>query len=457
MRSVLVLIALLFSANLVWAERGQENERSLQWDAGKKQNAPQRKKKPAPLGKAWWKAVGDPAIYAFRDCAVARVTTVPDATSPGYKAGDDIFRACSKEFDYLYGVLFSGYGDHGKVKAAFDKISENIVLPALDDAIKRRHAAEADQQTIRDGKSKAALNQLFDCGVESSRRLASATSENAETVATAVLSRCSPFLTDYIDLEATTYAQRQELEQYVVEKFRPFVIQHIVEARAGIQPPADKAAPEEAKGSSSGTGFFVTRDGNVLTNHHVISGCSSINVIDGSGQRFGAMVRNTEAANDLALLRAFTKTNMVATFRPAEAVRAGEDVVVFGYPYSGLLTSSGNVVTGSVTALQGMQNDERFFQVSAPLQPGNSGGALLDRSGNVIGIVQSKLNAINVAVVTGDIPQNVNFAIKGSIATDFLAANGIRDTGAPLTGIRDVPTIAEGAKDFSVRIVCEKP
>ncbi len=101
-------------------------------------------------------------------------------------------------------------------------------------------------------------------------------------------------------------------------------------------------------------------------------------------------------------------------------MRQGEDIVVYGFPLPGVLSSGGNVSTGNVTALTGLGDDSRFLQISAPVQPGNGGGPLLDRSGNVVGVVVSKLNALSVASATGDVPQNVNFAIKASVALAFL-------------------------------------
>ncbi|MFX4941208.1 serine protease, partial [Acinetobacter baumannii] len=86
-------------------------------------------------------------------------------------------------------------------------------------------------------------------------------------------------------------------------------------------------------------------------------------------------------------------------------VRLGEGVAVFGYPLSGMLSTSGNFTLGNVTALSGLGDDSRYFQISAPVQPGNSGGPLVDANGNLIGVVTSKLNALKVMVATnGDIP-----------------------------------------------------
>ena len=74
---------------------------------------------------------------------------------------------------------------------------------------------------------------------------------------------------------------------------------------------------------------------------------------------------------------------------------------------------------GNVTALAGLHDDSRYLQVSAPVQNGNSGGLLLDGSGNLGGVVSAKLDAIKVAMAAGDLPQNVNFAVKSAIVATF--------------------------------------
>ena len=72
-----------------------------------------------------------------------------------------------------------------------------------------------------------------------------------------------------------------------------------------------------------------------------------------------------------------------------------------------------------------MRDDSRFMQISAAVQPGNSGGPAVDEAGRLIGVVVAKLNALAIAMITGDIPQNVNFAIKVATLASFLEANGI--------------------------------
>ena len=101
-----------------------------------------------------------------------------------------------------------------------------------------------------------------------------------------------------------------------------------------------------------------------------------------------------------------------------------------------------------------MENDFRFLQISAPVQPGNSGGPLLDASGHIIGVNTSKLNALVMAVVTGDIPQNVNFALKDSVARIFLDANQVNYKTEPSKKKLEPADIGEKAREFTLRLEC---
>ncbi len=111
-------------------------------------------------------------------------------------------------------------------------------------------------------------------------------------------------------------------------------------------------------------------------------------------------------------------------------------------------TSGPTLTTGEVSALAGLRDNPRQIQISAPVQPGNSGGPLLDGSGNVVGVVVSKLNAQRVARSTGDIPQNVNFAVKGAEVVEFLRRQGVQpllaagEAGPPRRGAAEVGEIA---------------
>jgi len=147
----------------------------------------------------------------------------------------------------------------------------------------------------------------------------------------------------------------------------------------------------------AGTGFVVSSNGHIVTNQHVVDGC----VGDIQGNLTGeAPVKlrlvSSDETNDLALLQAPGSFKDVATIKD-KAVHSGDNVVAIGFPYHGLLTSDFTVTTGIVSSLSGIFNDTRFLQISAAVQPGNSGGPLFASSGEVVGVVAAKLNALRVA------------------------------------------------------------
>ncbi|MBI1779299.1 MAG: trypsin-like peptidase domain-containing protein [Proteobacteria bacterium] len=217
--------------------------------------------------------------------------------------------------------------------------------------------------------------------------------------------------------------------------------------------PAKKAAPPQV---ATGTGFFVTKAGHIVTNHHVAGACRSLQVHAVGEAPVGARLVATSPREDLALLKVSEPGEAVSVIRAGPALRPGDGVVVFGFPLPGLVTTSGNLTTGNVSALAGLADSTGFFQISAPVQPGNSGGPLLDMSGNVIGVIVSKLDAAKVASVIGDIPQNVNFAIKASVLTSFLEAHDIRYETAPSSATLSVADVGERARSFTVMVECYK-
>ncbi|TGE00535.1 serine protease [Methylobacterium nonmethylotrophicum] len=213
------------------------------------------------------------------------------------------------------------------------------------------------------------------------------------------------------------------------------------------------ATPPAAKPrDSSGTGFFVGGSGEVLTNAHVVEDCGRVEVRGPLGA-VPAQVVARDAANDLAILRTGLTPPKVAALRMG--IRLGEPVAAFGYPLAGVLSTSGNFTLGNVTALTGLGDNTSYLQVSAPVQPGNSGGPLLDGNGNFVGVVTAKLNALKVMVATnGDIPQNVNFALKGAVAATFLESNGVAFTAGSAAAPMAPADLADHAKAMSVSVTC---
>ena len=199
----------------------------------------------------------------------------------------------------------------------------------------------------------------------------------------------------------------------------------------------------------SGTGFFVAPN-RIVTNNHVVSGCTKdIQVRYSNRRAYTATISGQDSTNDLVLLYTDMDNLSIATFYPRP--RVGDQVASYGFPRSDILSSSGNCTVGNVTSLTGPKDDTRFLQMSAPIQPGNSGGALLDMSGSVVGVVVAQLGTLPKSV-----PQNVNFAIQPSFVMNFLSVKGGTLKYSSSTGTRKPPH--EGcaiAKKFTIQVYCQ--
>lgn len=217
--------------------------------------------------------------------------------------------------------------------------------------------------------------------------------------------------------------------------------------------PAGAASAPAASGQvkaprrSSASGFRVAA-GRIVTNHHVVNGCSHLQV-----NGVAAELQTSDARSDLALLQVSLPGASASLRETPGAI--GEPVAVVGYPLRGVL-SGYSMTLGNLSSLAGVRGDTRLLQLSAPVQPGNSGGPMLDAAGNLIGVVVSKLNALNMARLTGDIPQNVNFAINAQVLRGFLDANGVSYTVAGNAPALAPTEIAEKARGFTVLVECWK-
>jgi Trypsin-like peptidase domain len=214
-------------------------------------------------------------------------------------------------------------------------------------------------------------------------------------------------------------------------------------------------ASAQAAEISSGSGVMIGDHGEVLTNAHVVNACAQIIVRSPAGDSATAQFIARDEKNDLAVVRT-RPLSSVATFRDGKPVRAGDAIVALGYPLAGLLATTANLTVGNVSALAGLGDDSRYLQISAPVQPGNSGGPLLDGSGHLVGIVTAKLDAALVARFTGDIPQNVNFALKAEVARTFLDSKGIAYHSAPSDKQLSPADVGNVARPFTLRIECER-
>jgi S1-C subfamily serine protease len=142
-----------------------------------------------------------------------------------------------------------------------------------------------------------------------------------------------------------------------------------------------------------------------------------------------------DTADDLALLKAEGRFAPLP-ITSSRAVKLGATVATVGFPDVGLQGFAPKFARGEIASLSGAADDARYFQISVPLQPGNSGGPLVDEHGNVVGVVAAKLNAVTALATSGALPENVNYAVKSSFLLGFLES---------------VPEVAEKLKDPGVK------
>lgn len=201
---------------------------------------------------------------------------------------------------------------------------------------------------------------------------------------------------------------------------------------------------------ATGTAFFVDSVGHAVTNAHVVEGCARVTIHNDA-----AVVQGIDHENDLAVIRIASRSQPLP-LRSARPVRSGDEVVALGFPLQSILSPEMNVTSGIVSAMSGLGGDSRYLQMTAPIQPGNSGGPLLDVNGRVVGVVVAKLDALRVMRETGDVPQNVNFALSVGALRTFLDARGIEHSISAVEVARSVADIGAGARASVVRIECWK-
>jgi S1-C subfamily serine protease len=204
---------------------------------------------------------------------------------------------------------------------------------------------------------------------------------------------------------------------------------------------------------TTGTAFVVSSAGFLITNAHVIAGCRKVTI---PATNTTAEVVKVDKANDLALLKVTFPIVESPSIAKGDSIVLGLDVVIFGYPLPGVISSSGNLATGVVSGLTGLADDSRFFQFSAPIQPGNSGGPALNRMGQIIGVVSATLNPQAEYAAVGNLPQNVNFAIGPNMLRQFLASQNVpfRESSQWISWKKDIDSLAAYATTFTYQVVC---
>lgn len=226
------------------------------------------------------------------------------------------------------------------------------------------------------------------------------------------------------------------------------------QAEVQRQQDAEKAKAEqdrrqkEANAVSIGSGFFVTSNGYFVTNYHVVKDAASITLLSTDGKKHEGKIVRVDRVNDLAIIKVDGKFSAlpIASSRTA---RRGQSVATVGYPHADVQGVEPKVTEGIISSLSGISDDPRIFQISVPIQSGNSGGPLVTREGNVIGIVVSKLSASAMLKQTGDVTQNVNYAIKSNYLLELLSSERLDShlvqTNKKTRNLEDVTNFVEKA------------
>jgi hypothetical protein len=215
----------------------------------------------------------------------------------------------------------------------------------------------------------------------------------------------------------------------------------------------DDTTPDDGKIIiiGSGSGFFVTDQGHVVSNDHVIGICKKVIAYE-EGKEINLDILATDMVNDIGLVRGKFQKVSYLNIKPGGA-ELGEDIVAFGYPLSRFTSDSVKLTKGIVSALSGPGNNFSQIQIDAAIQPGSSGGPILNMNGQVIGVAVSGLSKKLLAQEADYIPENVNFAVAAQSLMSFLKGNKISvGTGASRTlSTKELAKIGEPA---TIQLFC---
>jgi co-chaperonin GroES (HSP10) len=222
--------------------------------------------------------------------------------------------------------------------------------------------------------------------------------------------------------------ERLQQQREYDERRRQEALQKQQEDDARRQELARRKAEEEKRlAISTGTGFFVAPNGYLVTNNHVIDDTTDYAVRDFKGRFYRTQLIARDPKHDLALLKVAGNFPSLRIAH-SDTVSKGQRVFAVGYPQIAIQGNESKVTDGIISSFSGIRNDDDWFQISVPIQGGNSGGPLVTESGSVVGVVVASVNVSRFYAKAGTLPQNVNYAIKSKLVLDFLKAQGMKNT-----------------------------
>ena len=202
---------------------------------------------------------------------------------------------------------------------------------------------------------------------------------------------------------------------------------------------------------ASGTGFYVSDEGHVITNHHVIDGCMDMKV-HSKGRVLATLRIASDKQNDLALLKITEVPNHVFALSNNSPFPL-QEIIVAGFPFGDKYSSSLKFTQGIVSSLTGMGDNYSEIQIDAALQQGNSGGPIIDEYGNIIAVAVAKLDAKYMFDKYGIIPENTNFGVKVSAVRNLMEGNGVSFKVAN-TEVPSRQELSRQATDGTVFLTC---
>jgi len=248
---------------------------------------------------------------------------------------------------------------------------------------------------------------------------------------------------DEIDPIRATAKKKRDEEKKVAEKKRKEEEKRIAEKKKKEE---KKEAKKQIKDGevyavASGTGFFINKSGHIISNNHVIDACNTVKV-HYDGVASPVTILATDRINDLSLMKSKVIPKDYFSVSENDAVLLDE-IYVAGYPFGKMVSSSVKVTKGVVSALTGIANNYSNIQIDAALQPGNSGGPIINNKGNVVGVAVAKLDYKAIIKDFGAIPEGTNFGIKSSTVHQFIKANNVNSGSG---GYREMSTQDIGKK-----------
>lgn len=210
------------------------------------------------------------------------------------------------------------------------------------------------------------------------------------------------------------YFEEEEDEEQTVEETSPII---------------DITSEVEKRGEpiATGSGFFISSQGHYITNDHVVADGNTFFVAARDGKWRKATKVAASKEYDLALLVVEGADHESMPVADSKTVKLGSSVATVGFPNTFLQGLSPKLSDGKIASLKGFRDDPNEFQISVPIQPGNSGGALFNDKGNVVGVVTSKLDQAVAVELTGMIAENVNYALKSEKLLEWIEGQKLDD------------------------------